>query len=62
MTVVETYTHFTVWNMNGGPLPKSAQDALNAAVEATIKSIEEKDGLRLLWASGSVSMGEPVNS
>lgn len=62
MTVIETYTHFTIWNMNGGPLPRSAQEALSAAVEATIKDIEERDGLRLLWASGDVSMGEPGDS
>lgn len=59
MTVINTYTYFSVWNMNGGPLSQGAQDALNAALEATVKEIEEKDGTRLLWASGEVSGGEP---
>lgn len=58
MTVIDTYTHFTVWNMNGGPLSQSAQDALSNAIESVIKDLEEKDGLRLLWASGEVSGGE----
>jgi hypothetical protein len=58
MTVIDTYTHFTVWNMNGGPLSQNAQDALSNAIQSAIKEIEEKDGTRLLWASGEVSGGE----
>lgn len=42
------FVHVTIWNMNGGPVPSEALDAVAEAVETTIKALEERHGVRLL--------------
>ena len=42
------YVYLTVWNMNGGPIPSDALNALTDALEGVLKAVEEKNGTRLL--------------
>ena len=51
------YVHVSMWNMNGGSVPQGSVDAVVEAVEAAIKSAEEKHNVRLLY---SVITNDPV--
>ena len=46
-----SYSNFTVWNMNGGPLSPAAKEAISEALGETIKKIEADEGVRLLMAA-----------
>ena len=50
--------YFTVWSMNGSPLPKSAFDAISKAFEDSVLQAEKDSNVRLLWASKSASEEE----
>lgn len=48
------YFYNIVWNMNGGPVPTSVMDSLQSAVEKVLNEAEERDGVRLLYATKSM--------
>jgi hypothetical protein len=48
---MSNFFYSSVWTTNGGPIPQSVTDALEKAIEAVLKGVEEKDGLRLLYTS-----------
>lgn len=50
MSDTSNFYHFTIWNMNGGPVPTDAVKALSEALEGVLKDTEEKHGTRLLLA------------
>lgn len=51
------FAYLTVWNMNGGPVPSEALEALTEAVQGVIRATEEKSGVRLLH---SVVVNDPA--
>lgn len=52
MTEMDNYTYISIWNMNGGSLPHAAKEIIDSAIESAVKEIEEKENIRILWASG----------
>lgn len=52
------FYNLTVWSMNGGPVPSEALRTLSEAVEAAIKDIETKSGVRLLYAVNTAREAE----
>lgn len=57
MNAVSNYTHVSVWNMNGGPIPADVLDSIEEAVEGILKDAEKKHNVRLLY---SVVTNDPV--
>lgn len=53
MTTANEFFHVTVWNMNGGPVPSEALKTLSEAFESALKDIENKNGVRLLYAANA---------
>jgi len=55
------YLYSTIWNMNGGPIPQGTVDALERAIEGVLRSVDNKEGIRLLYTTKREEKAQEVS-